>query len=328
MAAGLALVIGLIIAISLGFFAARRLARPLRRASAAATSMAGGLRGVELESEGPREVDEISTSLNALDSALTTSEARQREFLLSVSHEFRTPLTAVKGYSEAISDGILEGDQAVDAARLISSESARLDRLVSDLLDLAKLGAVDFTISAVAIDLNDFASEVCQVWGYRCQDLQVNCKCEISVHGEFVGDPIRLRQIVDNLAENALRLSPSGSTLAIRIEQLANSVVIEVRDSGPGLSADDHEVAFQPGALYERYRGVRPVGTGIGLALVGGWPNGWAVALWLGAPEGGACSRIENPQRGQAHSLSVDEKHRSDGSVPIQFLIRLLIRDA
>ena len=109
----------MIIAIPLGFFAAQRLAKPLRRARAAAISMAGGLRGVELESEGPREVDEISTSLNALDSALTTSEARQRDFLLSVSHEFRTPLTAVKGYSEAISDGILEGDQAVDAARLI-----------------------------------------------------------------------------------------------------------------------------------------------------------------------------------------------------------------
>ena len=311
----LALVIGLIIAILLGLFAAQRLARPLRRASAAATSMAGGLRGVELESEGPKEVDEISTSLNALDLALTTSEARQREFLLSVSHEFRTPLTAVKGYSEAISDGILEGGQAVDAARLISSESARLDRLVNDLLDLAKLGAVDFTISEVAIDLNDFASEVCQVWGYRCQDLQVICKCEISVHGEFVGDPIRLRQIVDNLAENALRLSPSESTLAIRIEQLANSVIIEVRDSGPGLSADDQEVAFQPGALYERYRGVRPVGTGIGLALVGRLAHRMGGTAVVGAaPEGGACFRVEIPQRGSAPILSVNEKHRSDGA--------------
>ena len=312
-----ALVIGLIIAIPLGFFAAQRLAKPLRRARAAAISMAGGLRGVELESEGPREVDEISTSLNALDSALTTSEARQRDFLLSVSHEFRTPLTAVKGHSEAISDGILEGDQAVDAARLILSESARLDRLVSDLLDLAKLGAVDFTISEVAIDLNDFASEVCQVWGYRCQDLQVNCKCEISVHGEFVGDPIRLRQIVDNLAENALRLSPSGSTLAIGIEQLANSLVIEVRDSGPGLSADDHEVAFQPGALYERYRGVRPVGTGIGLALVGRLAQRMGGTALVGAaPEGGAFFRIEIPQRGEPQIISVNEKHRSDGSIP------------
>lgn len=295
----LALALGLVIAITLGFFAAQRLARPLRRASTAAMSMASGSRGVELISTGPREVDEISTSLNALDSALTASEARQREFLLSVSHEFRTPLTAVKGYSEAISDGILVGDEAVDAARLISSESTRLNRLVSDLLDLARLGAVDFDISEVRIDLQEFANEVRQVWGYRCQEQQVNLECEIHVSGGFVGDPIRLRQIVDNLAENALRLSPSHSTLAIRIEQLANSLVIEVRDSGPGLSPDDQLVAFEPGALYERYRGVRPVGTGIGLALVGRLATGMGGSAKVGsAPEGGARFTIEIPERG------------------------------
>ena len=294
----LALVLGLAIAITLGFFAAQRLARPLRRASTAAMSMASGSRGVELASTGPKEVDEISTSLNALDTALTASEARQREFLLSVSHEFRTPLTAVKGYSEAISDGILSGDDAIEAARLISSESARLNRLVSDLLDLARLGAVDFAISEVRIDLQEFANEVRQVWGYRCQEQQVNLECEIQVRDAFIGDPIRLRQIVDNLAENALRLSPSHSTLAIRIEQLANSLVIEVRDSGPGLSAEDQLVAFEPGALYERYRGVRPVGTGIGLALVGRLASGMGGSASVGlAPEGGARFTVEIPER-------------------------------
>ena len=294
----LALVLGLAIAITLGFFAAQRLARPLRRASTAAMSMASGSRGVELASTGPKEVDEISTSLNALDTALTASEARQREFLLSVSHEFRTPLTAVKGYSEAISDGILSGDDAIEAARLISSESARLNRLVSDLLDLARLGAVDFAISEMRIDLQEFANEVRQVWGYRCQEQQVNLECEIQVRDAFIGDPIRLRQIVDNLAENALRLSPSHSTLAIRIEQLANSLVIEVRDSGPGLSAEDQLVAFEPGALYERYRGVRPVGTGIGLALVGRLASGMGGSASVGlAPEGGARFTVEIPER-------------------------------
>jgi signal transduction histidine kinase len=247
---------------------------------------------------GPKEIDEISTSLNALDSALTASEARQREFLLSVSHEFRTPLTAVKGYSEAISDGILSGDKAVEAARLISSESARLDRLVSDLLDLARLGAVDFAISEVAIDLQEFANEVRQIWGYRCQEQQVNLECEIFVHGSFIGDPVRLRQIVDNLAENALRLSPSHSILAIRIEQLSQSLIIEVRDSGPGLSPEDRAEAFEPGVLYERYRGVRPVGTGIGLALVGRLAIGMGGTAKVGpAPEGGARFTLEIPQR-------------------------------
>ena len=296
----LALALGLVVAVALGIFAARRLARPLRRASTAAMSMASGSRGLELMTTGPKEVDEISTSLSALDSALMASEARQREFLLSVSHEFRTPLTAVKGYSEAISDGILSGSEAVDAARLISSESTRLNRLVSDLLDLARLGAVDFAISEVSIDLHEFVSEISQVWSYRCQEQQVNLECEFMVSGGFIGDPIRLRQIVDNLAENALRLSPSDSTLAIRIEQSSHSLIIEVRDSGPGLSPDDQLVAFEPGALYERYRGVRPVGTGIGLALVGRLATGMGGSAKVGAaPEGGARFTVEIPQRGE-----------------------------
>ena len=207
-------------------------------------------------------------------------------------------MTAVKGYSEAIADGVLTGNNAVDAARLISSESARLDRLVSDLLDLARLGAVDFAIESVKIDLQEFAGEVCEVWGYRCQDSHVNFSSEISVTTGFVGDPIRLRQVVDNLAENALRLSPSGSTLAIRIEQMDKSLVIEVRDSGPGLSPDDQKVAFDPGALYERFRGVRPVGTGIGLALVDRLATGMGGQARVGsAPEGGARFTVEIPNR-------------------------------
>jgi two-component system sensor histidine kinase BaeS len=169
---------------------------------------------------------------------------------------------------------------------------------VSDLLDLARLGAVDFAISEVRIDLQEFTNEVRQVWGYRCQEQQVNLECEIQVKDTFIGDPIRLRQIVDNLAENALRLSPTHGTLAIRIEQLANSLIIEVRDSGPGLSAEDQLVAFEPGALYERYRGVRPVGTGIGLALVGRLATGMGGSASVGlAPEGGARFTVEIPER-------------------------------
>ena len=148
------------------------------------------------------------------------------------------------------------------------------------------------------IDLQEFAGEVCEVWGYRCQDSHVNFSSEISVTTGFVGDPIRLRQVVDNLAENALRLSPSGSTLAIRIEQMDKSLVIEVRDSGPGLSPDDQKVAFDPGALYERFRGVRPVGTGIGLALVDRLATGMGGQARVGsAPEGGARFTVEIPNR-------------------------------
>lgn len=293
-----ALGVGLIIAIPLGYFAARRLARPLKRASAAASELTQGHRGVELGVQGPREIADIAEALNALDRALAVSESRSREFLLSVSHELRTPLTAVKGYSEALADGVFTGEDSIHAGELIGKEAKRLDRLVQDLLDLARLGASTFTVNPAELDLTDFSQDVVSVWAYRSQDENVRFRSELSVWGTFNTDSLRLRQIIDNLAENALRVTPSGQEVVIAMSLDSNaSLVVEVRDSGPGLTAEDREIAFEPGALYEKYRGVRPVGTGLGLALVGKLAASLKGTAVVGiAPEGGACFRVVVPQ--------------------------------
>lgn len=268
-----ALAIGLVIAIPLGYLAARRLARPLKSASKAASQMAQGARGIHVSAEGPREVSEIAHSLNALDQALATSEGRQREFLLSVSHELRTPLTAVRGYGEALADGVMGATEAESAGAVIVREAQRLDRLVNDLLDLARLGAVDFTVEPTELDLADFAAQICQVWTHRCLDLGVHFQGNTDIQGSMFVDSFRVRQIIDNLAENALRVTPGGGTISFDMALIephhnSRSLRIVIEDTGPGLTPDDISIAFAPGALYERYRGVRPVGTGLGLALV------------------------------------------------------------
>ena len=271
----LSLIIGLIIAIPLGYMAARRLARPLRNASKAASVMAQGTRGVHIATDGPREISDIAQALNSLDTALANSEGRQREFLLSVSHELRTPLTAIKGYGEALADAVMDGADAQEAGAVIAREAQRLDRLVNDLLDLARLGAINFAVNPTVIDLGEFVDQVCEVWSYRCTESGVTFTCRSEVEGHFTVDPVRLRQIVDNLAENALRVTPLGGTISFTVTGSTThqfpdtrAITISLEDTGPGLTADDLDVAFQPGALYERYRGVRPVGTGLGLALV------------------------------------------------------------
>jgi len=298
----LSLAIGLIIAIPLGYLAARRLARPLRNASKAAGVMAQGTRGVHMSTDGPREIADIAQALNSLDRALAASEGRQREFLLSVSHELRTPLTAVKGYGEALADGVMDGVDAQLAGAVITREAQRLDRLVNDLLDLARLGAVDFAVNPTVIDLAEFTEQVCEVWNYRCTESGVTFVCRSDVTGHFTVDPIRLRQIVDNLAENALRVTPVGGSISFIMSLASESpndrkITITIEDTGPGLSNDDLAVAFQPGALYERYRGVRPVGTGLGLALVD------RLALGLGG-----VARAENGREsGARFSITIPE---------------------
>ncbi|MBI1352405.1 MAG: HAMP domain-containing protein [Actinomycetales bacterium] len=294
---GIALLGGLLIAVPIGYWAARRLTRPLRAAADAANEMAAGSRDVTLRPEGPIEIADIAESLNRLNSALVVSEGRQREFLLSVSHELRTPLTAVKGYAEALSDGVIEGDDVPRTGATVAAEAARLDRLVTDLLDLARLGAVDFHVEPVTVDLVEVGSDAWEVWQTRGQAEDVTVLTELPDETMTIRtDPMRVRQIIDNLAENALRVSPPGSVMVLAIRPEPGGAVVEVRDSGPGLTDDDRSVAFEPGALHERYRGVRPVGTGLGLALVGRLARGLGGSAEVGqAQEGGARFTVHLP---------------------------------
>lgn len=291
------LLIGLLIAVPIGYWAARRLIRPLRAARDAANLMATGSRDLTLKPEGPMEIADIAESLNHLNSALVTSEGRQREFLLSVSHELRTPLTAVKGYAEALADGVIEGEDVARTGATVALEAARLDRLVTDLLDLARLGAVDFPIVGVEVDLVELGREAGDVWRDRAEREGLTAIVELPEEPLLVTtDPIRVRQIIDNLAENALRVSPPESVMVLSIRADGPGAIVEVRDSGPGLTDDDRSVAFEPGALHERYRGVRPVGTGLGLALVGRLASGLGGRAEVGqAEEGGARFSVHLP---------------------------------
>ncbi len=292
-----ALLLGLLIAVPIGVWAARRLTRPLRAARDAANQMADGSRSVTLRPEGPVEIADIAVSLNRLNAALVVSEGRQREFLLSVSHELRTPLTAVKGYAEALSDNVIAPEDVARTGAIVSAEAARLDRLVRDLLDLARLGAVDFHISPLDVDLVEIGEDAGAVWVDRATPEGVRFVLELPTGPVVVRtDPIRVRQIIDNLAENALRVSPPDSVIVLAVRQEGAWGVVEVRDSGPGLTVDDVGVAFEPGVLHERYRGVRPVGTGLGLALVGKLAQGLNGSAEAGqAIEGGARFTVRLP---------------------------------
>ena len=288
----LALIVGLVIAVIIGLVVAGRIAKPLANAADAAHRLAGGERDVRLTPEGPEEISEIAIALNVLAAELTHSEERQREFLLSISHELRTPLTAIRGYSDAMTDGVIEPHEIAEVGAIMSAESIRLDRLVSDLLELARFGAVDFKIDASDVDLVDVLKSAGDVWQDRCAREGVVFTVESPQHPVVVNTDVgRVRQIIDNLAENALRVTPTGAPIVF---SLTENAVLEIRDGGPGLSPEDIDVAFEPGELYDRYKGVRKVGTGFGLALVGRLATRLGATATAGtAPEGGARFTID-----------------------------------
>jgi signal transduction histidine kinase len=294
---GLAMLVGLAVAALAGLLLARLLARPLRRAAHAAHAMAAGARDVRVRPEGPAEVAEVADSLNSLSAALAISEGRQREFLLSVSHELRTPLTAITGFAESLADGVTTGDDVRPVGRTVLGEARRLERLVSDLLDLARLGAQDFRIDRRPVELRDLVAAAADVWRARCHAVDVAFAAELpDLPLVTVTDPTRVRQILDGLAENALRVTPAGAPVVLALRAERGQAELEVRDGGPGLTAEDCAIAFERSVLYERYRGVRQVGTGVGLALVHGLTSRLGGSAEAGrAAEGGARFTVRLP---------------------------------
>ncbi|MCW2498013.1 HAMP domain-containing sensor histidine kinase, partial [Jatrophihabitans sp.] len=239
---------------------------------------------------------DVAEAITYLAHALGQSEARQREFLMSVSHDLRTPLTAITGYAESLADGVIPSGDGPAVGSVMLAEAHRLERLVGDLLDLARLGAQDFRIDLAPVDLTDLARSAAVVWDARCRGVGVQLHLE-AFPAYALTDGARVRQILDGLLENALRVTPAGRpiVLAVRTEPDGRGVA-EVRDGGPGLSADDLAVAFERGELYRRYRGVRQVGTGLGLAIVHGLAQRLGGSVEAGhAAEGGARFTVRLP---------------------------------
>jgi two-component system sensor histidine kinase BaeS len=293
----LALAIGLLAAAIAGVLLARRITRPLLVTAEAARRLAAGERGVGVASQNIPELDDVAHALGTLDEALVTSEERQREFLLSVSHEIRTPLTAIRGYAEALADGVVPSEDAPAVGATLVTEAERLDRFVADLLELARLEADDFVIEARPVDLRELIVQTERAWQGRCLQLGVTLTTELPDAPTVVAvDALRVRQLVDGLVENALRATPAGGRVVIALRTNARGTAVDVRDSGPGLTGDDAARAFQRGALRAKYRDVRPVGTGLGLSIAARLVARMGGSISAGsAPEGGARFTVELP---------------------------------
>jgi signal transduction histidine kinase len=245
------------------FVSARAISRPVRRVAEAARSLAAGSSPEPVPAEGSAELALLAESFNDMAVQLAKAKEAEQSFLLSVSHELKTPLTAIRGYAEGLKEGVVTIDEAAETIRL---ESYRLERLVRDLLDLARMNRSEFTVDREPVDLGDAAREVVRRFESQARTFEVALEAVADAGAATAeGDFDRVLQVLSNLVENALRSTPAGGSVRI----VAEPGSLTVTDTGTGLPADDLPRAFERFYLYDKAsRDGRRLGTGLGLAIV------------------------------------------------------------
>jgi signal transduction histidine kinase len=265
---GLASLLTVIVALVAANRLGHRIARPLQQTEAVTRRIATG----DLEARVPVTAQEwpelvsLANSVNQMSASLARAQGTQRQFLMSVSHDLRTPLTSIRGFAEALSDGATT--DVTYAAGVIGSSARRLERLVTDLLELAKLESGAFSLHSVTLDLSYVVSQAAQAFEPAATGLGLSIDLETAGTGEAlcVADPDRVGQVVANLVENALKFATSCVTVGTK--RLSDGwLEAFVEDDGPGIPWADLERVFE--RLYQsRLSAGRELGSGLGLAIV------------------------------------------------------------
>jgi signal transduction histidine kinase len=238
---GIAGGVGAALAALVAFALARAIARPVTRVAEASRRLARGQDPEAIRVSGADEVAALATSFNHLASELRRAQEAERDFLLSISHELKTPLTSIRGHAEALRDGVLEADRV---GEVVEREAGRLERLIRDLLDLARLRHRSFSTRREVVDLGEVARETVERYFQHSRAFGVSLSAAVEDDALATGDADRVVQAISNLVENALRCTPRGG--AVR----------------------ELDRAFERFFLYDRHGADRAVGTGLGLAIV------------------------------------------------------------
>jgi two-component system sensor histidine kinase BaeS len=243
----LAGVLGLVVAGLLGLYLSRRLVRPVLILSRAADEVAGGNYDVTVPRRAPGEIGHLADRFSEMTDRLAETEARERNFLMSVSHELRTPLTAIRGHVSALREGVVDDPElAAHSLEVVQAETQRLERLVGDILDLAKLDAHRFTVLREEVDMEQLVELAYDTFAEQARERSIDYRVEVRAKPVIITDGDRVLQIVDNLLSNAFRATPNGGRIQLELAQQNGTVQVAVEDTGPGIPPADRERLFRP----------------------------------------------------------------------------------
>ncbi len=259
----LALLAGVLVTAGLAWYLSGRLTRPVRRLAQAADEVAEGRYDTPVPTvSGRDEIADLADSFRQMTERLSEAEELERNFLMTVSHELRTPLTAIRGHVEALREGLVEDAEArTTSLEVIAFEAGRLERLVGDVLDLAKLDMRRFTVLREEVDMARLLEQAYASFGEEAKRRDIEYSHEVGAEAVIVSDGDRVLQIITNLLANAFRWTPDGGRVDLRLRAENGLIHVAVEDTGPGIGAEEQERIFRPFWTHDGK------GTGLGLAI-------------------------------------------------------------
>jgi two-component system sensor histidine kinase BaeS len=264
----LAALVAILTGVALGFFFSRLISEPMKQLTLAARRVATGDFSHRVSTNTDDEIGEVSVAFNTMAEQLETKEKSRRQLLADIAHELRNPLSIIQGNLEAWLDGVITPEP--DQVASVYDETVLLSRLITDLRDLSLAEAGQLKLDQNPIELGEFIfTEIASVQT-RCQEKQISISAELPAKLPLVLiDKYRIRQVLHNLVDNALRYTPAGGSIEIGADyDKPGWVTVSVSDTGAGITRKDLPHVFDHFYKADRSRQRGHGGAGIGLAMV------------------------------------------------------------
>ena len=254
--------LGLLVAAMLSWYLSRRIVRPVLQLSDTVDAIASGQYDVTVPTA-PGELGHLSSRIAEMAHRLGEVEEMERNFLMSVSHELRTPLTAIRGHVSALLDEgvVVDPESRHQSLETVEAEAQRLERLVGDILDLAKLDTHRFTVLTEEVDMAQLLDQAFERYRDEAERRSIDYRQDVRQRPVIISDGDRVLQVVGNLLSNAFKATPNGGRISLELAQQNGTVHVSVEDNGPGIPTEARERLFRP------FVSGSAGGTGLGLAI-------------------------------------------------------------
>ncbi|HEX2033643.1 MAG TPA: ATP-binding protein, partial [Chloroflexota bacterium] len=306
---GLAALVALPVSVAVALWLSRSITRPLSQITYAAEDIARGNLRQEIPVQGSDEVAKLAQAFNVMSQEVARSHRALRDFLANASHELRTPLTSIQGFSQALTDGTLRGEEgAVQAGTIINEEALRMRRLVEDLLYLSRVEAHEPTAACGRLDLAGLLREAARRLQLLVERRGLRLQVDVPDLPPMEGDADELDHLFGNLLDNAGKYTPPGGTITLSAWEAEASLCVRVHNTGSVIPAQDLPHVFERFYRVDKSRARDVEGSGLGLAIAQEVAQRHQGRIEVhSTPEDGTTFLVSLPQRaGEARRRSAE----------------------